>query len=152
MPLSPPCVPVFLLFGRHSPPDTSPLSLYPSTRPLTVHARSLAPDAPSLPPCRFPCMRQDIEDMGSSSELQTLNTKEAQELAGKLVVWYDANKRDLPWRHQVCLCLSLSLSLFTLSSLSISLSVPSLSCTLTGEVSCRLQMRADTRCNSENYS
>ena len=154
VPLSPPCVPVFLLFGRHSPPDTSPLSLYPSTRPLTVHARSLAPDAPSLPP--------------SLPTASPVCDRISKIWAAVLSFRRSTQRRHGNWRVNLscgimqtsatslgdirCVCVSRSLSFSSLSLLSRSLSLFPLSCMLTREVSCRLQMRADTRCNSENYS
>ena len=39
---------------------------------------------------------QDMEDIGSD----VFSAKEARQLAGELVKWYHANKRDLPWRQQ----------------------------------------------------
>jgi len=42
---------------------------------------------------------QDIEDLGTAPT-RSLSAEDARAMAGKLVKWYHAHKRDLPWRHQ----------------------------------------------------
>jgi len=78
------------------------LSISPQPlRPLrAAFSDAIAPVPHTILAPRFH-FQQDIEDLGSGTDDEALSAPDAKLMAQKLVEWYNANKRDLPWRHQV---------------------------------------------------